>query len=284
MRFKRALVVGKPVHGDDNVLEFEEAACQNAWPISRHEKVSDALVALELDASETLVFFATQGMSAPWDPLESLAATKASILVYAESRHDSTDLAIQCSQHAADYLVALQTQEGMVHGRVKALTRDRPLYAPIRLKTLNGKLLQPLQVNSKVFIASSFAEKPRTDLEDAVDPALIKLKLRPVWGDTEYRSCMSIFEKITECVVPASLLIADIREDEGDDRPQHNPNVYFEAGLACGCGIPVVFVRPRKRPWRELPVDIKGLEILEYDSPINLALKLYHGLKECIAP
>src|SRR5262249_35695253 len=150
-----------------------------------------------------LVFFVTQGMTRFQSHIQKLSATNASVLVYAESHHNSSDLAIDCGHNSADYLVSLSTKPGMVERRVKRLHRNETLYPPILLRgTGIGIGRAPIQLarESSVFIATPFQDNARLDLQDGVDPALYKLGLKPIWGDRHYQTCTSIFEKLADYI------------------------------------------------------------------------------------
>ena len=73
-----------------------------------------------------------------------------------------------------------------------------------------------------------------------------------------------LIANIDECTIEAS---------------QHNPNVYFEAGLASEYGKTVIWLRPRSSTARPVPIDIRGLTRVEYSNEVDLAVRLYFGLR-----
>ena len=125
------------------------------------------------------------------------------------------------------------------------------------------------------FIATPYETEYRLTMSRAVDPALNAVHLRPCWADVPYRD-NPFPDNIRTLIRQSALLIANIRQGP---ESIHNPNVYYEAGQATALGIPVIFVRPLEEKNLVVPADISAQMRIEYDNEIDLAMRLYHGLK-----
>ena len=83
------------------------------------------------------------------------------------------------------------------------------------------------------------------------------------WKADENISNIDIMCKICQAVQESGYILANITD--------WNPNVVFEIGLAYGLGKNVILVKHRKA---EVPVDLKGLEYIEYDTLDDLKKNL----------
>jgi hypothetical protein len=122
-----------------------------------------------------------------------------------------------------------------------------------------------------VFVAMPF----RPDFQDlykyAIRPALEELGLK-IWKADEKISNIDIMCKICHGIQECSFVIANISD--------WNPNVLFEMGLAYGTGKNVVLIKNRKE---KVPVDLKGLEYIDYEDIDELKRNLtafFKGVKE----
>ena len=283
-QFTRALIftIGQALDGDGYIDAFRDATTREAWDCPHCRTVKEALGRLQGSGNESLVLFATVGMmdTALETALSAIAQTGATILVYANSRHEGLGLAIRCSKYCADYVLEGRTAAKRLGDRVTALNLKRKLYTQIPLKNMQHKRVR-LTRGSTVFIATPFSAGHRAGLQVGAEAALRGLDLEPQWGDDVSPTCTTIFEKAA-FILKAKLLIANVVEDD-PARSRHNPNVYFEAGLAGGRGIPILFVRPKaENGTTNVPSEIQGIHIHEYETSLDLALTLYHGLKDSV--
>lgn len=106
----------------------------------------------------------------------------------------------------------------------------------------------------RVFVALPFSSHNQDLFKFAIRPALEEQKLQP-WKADETISNIDIMCKICQAIQESAYVISDISE--------WNANVLFEMGLAYGMGKSVVVLKNKKT---SVPVDLKGLEYLEYDS------------------
>jgi hypothetical protein len=133
----------------------------------------------------------------------------------------------------------------------------------------------PVGPSPLAFISTPFDRINRAVIEGAVDLALKKLGFGVEWADRDYR--LTLHDNIRESIRRSAFMIANVSIDPENVR--HNPNVYFEAGMAAALDLPIVFVRRSGETEVPLPADVHGRRWLSYDNEIDLALKLYHGLK-----
>jgi hypothetical protein len=105
-----------------------------------------------------------------------------------------------------------------------------------------------------VFVAMPF----RPDFQDlykyAIRPALEDVGFE-IWKADEKISNIDVMCKICHGIQECSYVLANISD--------WNPNVLFEMGLAYGLGKNVVLIKDRKR---NVPVDLKGLEYVDYEN------------------
>ena len=105
-----------------------------------------------------------------------------------------------------------------------------------------------------VFVAMPF----RPDFQDlykyAIRPALEDVGFE-IWKADEKISNIDVMCKICHGIQECSYVLANISD--------WNPNVLFEMGLAYGLGKNVVLIKDRKRT---VPVDLKGLEYVDYEN------------------
>lgn len=132
----------------------------------------------------------------------------------------------------------------------------------------------PKEINfspKMVFVAMPF----RPDFQDlykyAIRPALEELGLK-IWKADEKISNIDVMCKICHGIQECSHVIANISD--------WNPNVLFEMGLAYGTGKNVVLIKNRKE---EVPVDLRGLEYIDYEDIDELKRNLiafFKGVRE----
>jgi hypothetical protein len=105
-----------------------------------------------------------------------------------------------------------------------------------------------------VFVAMPFRPGYQDLYKYAIRPALEEMDF-DIWKADERINNIDIMCKICHGIQECSCVIANISD--------WNPNVLFEIGLAYGFGKNVILVKDRKE---KVPVDLKGLEYIEYDN------------------
>ncbi|MCJ7423537.1 hypothetical protein MUP01_04625 [Candidatus Bathyarchaeota archaeon] len=105
-----------------------------------------------------------------------------------------------------------------------------------------------------VFVAMPFKAGFQDLYKYAIRPALEEIDLS-IWKADERISNIDIMCKICQGIQECSCVIANISD--------WNPNVLFEIGLAYGFGKSVILIKDRKE---KVPVDLKGLEYIEYET------------------
>lgn len=115
----------------------------------------------------------------------------------------------------------------------------------------------PKEINlspNLVFVAMPF-KSPFKDLyKYGIRPALEEMGLK-IWKADEKISNIDIMCKICQGIQECSYVLANISD--------WNANVLFEMGLAYGLGKSVILIKDRKE---KVPVDLKGLEYLDYED------------------
>jgi hypothetical protein len=131
-----------------------------------------------------------------------------------------------------------------------------------------------------VFVATSFSRVARSLMANAVAAALDRNGWVTKFGDEVFSSKQDIGTKQAEVIKECGYVIANV----GAYPPasgRHNPNVYFEIGLARAFGVDILPVRPSNETG-PLPVDLHTYEYLTYHGAVDLALSLRKGLWELL--
>lgn len=116
-----------------------------------------------------------------------------------------------------------------------------------------------IEVNkSKVFIGMPFRKKFTDIYTHGIVPGLQELDLEP-WRADQEPSNIDIMCKICEHLQESKYVIINITD--------WNPNVLFELGLAYGLGKIVIIIKDKESG---IPVDLKGMEYIEYESSDDL--------------
>lgn len=119
----------------------------------------------------------------------------------------------------------------------------------------------------QVFIAMPFRKKFEDIYKHGIVPVLEKYGLKP-WKADQEPSNIDIMCKICEHLQESRYAIVNITG--------WNANVLLELGLAYGLGKTVVLIKDREST---VPVDLKGMEYLEYESSEDLRIGLESFLK-----
>lgn len=118
-----------------------------------------------------------------------------------------------------------------------------------------------------VVVAMPFKEEFTDPYKYAIRPALEESGFKP-WKADEQISNIDIMCKICQAIQESGYVLANITD--------WNPNVVFELGLAYGLGRNVILIKHKKA---EVPVDLKGLEYIEYATIDELKRNLLLFLK-----
>lgn len=131
---------------------------------------------------------------------------------------------------------------------------DRPYCFKIGAVCSKEVIVNPNQV----FIGMPFKRRFADIHTHGIIPALEKSGLEP-WKADEEPSNIDIMCKICEHLQESWYAIINITD--------WNPNVLFELGLAYGLGKAVVLIKHKES---SVPVDLKGMEYIEYESSEDL--------------
>jgi hypothetical protein len=113
-----------------------------------------------------------------------------------------------------------------------------------------------------VFVATPFSVDFQDSYKYAVRPALEEMGFN-VWKADEHIGNIDIMCKMCQAIQECSYVVANISD--------WNANVLFEIGLAYGIGKKVIMV---KNKTRSVPVDLSGLEYIDYESIDDLKRNL----------
>jgi len=114
----------------------------------------------------------------------------------------------------------------------------------------------------RVFIAMPFRHEQENLYQYALKPAVERAGLR-TWKADEDLQNVDIMCKTCQSIQRSPYGVADVTG--------WNPNVMFELGLLYGYGQKVVLLKQKNG---EVPVDLQGLEYIEYDDYITLSKKV----------
>lgn len=121
-----------------------------------------------------------------------------------------------------------------------------------------------------VVIAMPFGDEFKDTYTYAIRPALEESGLKP-WKADEQISNIDIMCKICQAIQESGYVLANITT--------WNANVVFELGLAYGLGRSAILIKHKKA---EVPVDLKGIEYIEYGTIDELKRNLVLFLKQVI--
>lgn len=121
-----------------------------------------------------------------------------------------------------------------------------------------------LKDSSQAFVAMWFNAKMQDAYSKGFYPALSKTDYNPLKiDDKEHNN--KICDEIEAEIKKSSLLVADLTG--------HRPGVYYEAGLAKGLGIPVIWSCHTDN-FKERHFDINQYNCIEWNTPEDLEEKL----------
>ncbi|MCX6690899.1 MAG: hypothetical protein NTW33_02300 [Methanoregula sp.] len=123
-----------------------------------------------------------------------------------------------------------------------------------QIKCPNSPLINPRQV----FVGMPFSDDYIDIYTHAIKPALITLGYIP-WRGDDHPVLIDMMCKLCQAIQESEYAIIDLSG--------MNPNVMLELGMCLGLGRRVLLI---KRRGTDVPVDLRGMEYLEYTSATNL--------------
>jgi hypothetical protein len=107
-----------------------------------------------------------------------------------------------------------------------------------------------------------FGETFDTVWKDLIAPPLERAGYEAVRADSEL-AAGNILKGIVQEIMSARLLVVDLTA--------HNPNVFYELGLAHGLGLPALLLT---QSLQSLPFDLKGYRVIEYSTQFDRVSEL----------
>lgn len=182
-----------------------------------------------------------------------------------------TDYPLVFARDGNEFLYFLQTLEdqGLLE---QPPNRDPARRTSFRLTPAGWQRVRELsntrQDPSRAFVAMWFTPKLKAAWEDGIRPALVALGYDPVRIDLTHGD-NKVDDRIIAEIRRSGLVVADFTG--------HRGGVYFEAGLALGLGIPVVWTCQRKDQ-RRLHFDTRQYQHLLWDAPNDLREQLVNHI------
>ncbi|MSQ33813.1 MAG: hypothetical protein EXR60_05280 [Dehalococcoidia bacterium] len=124
------------------------------------------------------------------------------------------------------------------------------------------------QDSNRAFVAMWFEPEVKAAWEDGIRPALEALGYDPVRIDLTHGE-NKIDDRIIAEIRRSGLVVADFTG--------HRGGVYFEAGLAIGLGIPVVWTC-RRQDYQQTHFDTRQYQHLLWDAPEDLRVQLVNHI------
>jgi hypothetical protein len=120
---------------------------------------------------------------------------------------------------------------------------------------------------NEVFVGFQFKSKNYNalSLKKGITEGLDKFSFKPFFPD-EHAKNEHITCKICERLQNVSFCIFDLSDI--------NPNVMLELGLACGLDKKIFIIRAKSAD-KPIPSDLKGIDRIEYDDPLDLREKIF---------
>lgn len=277
MAMSKALIVGHSGFTGDRAIEvFENKTRQLGYDYeqeSAHAKAAAHFNAHHKGDLDLILFCIPESLNEAEKYLEKIRDDSRRVIVYSHVSRASSYVAVDYLKKglAHGYVVGEGPIEESMEDLVLSLRAyGHPPYRRIDFKT-------PEDGHSPcVFISTPFERSTLLVAKNAIEYPLQALGFDVKWGDRDYWH--SVQDEIISDIQSSSLLIANVSLDPRN--LLHNANVYFEAGVATALALPIVFVRKHNEMSIPLPADVQGRRWLPYDNEIDLALKLFCGLRQ----
>jgi hypothetical protein len=276
---RTALIVGDSGVSGDPVVEIFKKRSRSLGYDPDEERIHARALArcrsLDRNYVHLVLFCVPESLTKTDDYLSQLKDPSRRVIVYAHASCASSHVAIDYLHQglAHGYLVNGEMRnEQSMEDLVTSLRANEPPYPAIEFK-------QPKDGSKPcVFVSTPFERSTLILAKRAIVYPLDLLGFTLKWGDRDFWQFVQ--DGIVADIRSSSLLVANVSLDPRILRD--NANVYFEVGVATALGLPIIFVRRQGEQSIPLPADVQGRRWLSYDNEIDLALKLYCGLKQSI--
>ena len=273
-----ALIVGHSgITGDRAIEVFRSKTLKLGYDCeqeSAHAKAAARFTAHQ-EGVDLILFCVPESLNRAEKYLEEIRHASRRVIVYTHERRASSVVAVDyLKKGLADGYVAGEgpIEESMEELILSLCAYGHPHYPRIDFKPPEGGRAPC------VFISTPFEHSTMMVARGAIQYPLQALGFEVKLEGRDYWRCLQ--SQIVSDIQSSSLLVANVSLDPRN--LLHNANVYFEAGVATALGLPIVFVRKRNEMSIALPADVQGRLWLSYDNEIDLALKLFCGLRQSI--
>lgn len=274
---KRAFVVGKYAEGDTNVERFRETVRRLGYAYKELSHLHFAKTQPQKD--DLLLFCAGPAIQDIPGWLRQIHERgRPQVVLYVDDKVISPESALDYSkfEHAVDILVWEDTSPTIINDHIALLHNpEEPIYSKI-----GESFAQDDGATPHAFVSTPFGGSHDMTMKHAVQPVLRECGFCVERADGPVREA-AIHEQIRRQIRRSRLLVANIGECELD-LSRHNPNVYFEIGLAVALDVYVLLIRQAGKPGQKIlmPADVSHLRCIDYANETDLVLQLYHGLKQ----
>jgi hypothetical protein len=275
-RQRRAFIVGQYAPGDANVERFRGTARRLGYDFKELRQLYLATTQPKRD--DLLLFCAGRDIrSVPEWLVRIRETTGPQLVLYTHETMISPESALDYtkSKRVVDILVWDDTTPTIVEEHISLLHNpDSPIYPRIGQMGMGTDHAEP-----QAFISTPLSGSHDLTMKHAVQPVLRECGFGVERANDPCEES-SIHSQIRRQIRASKLLVANIAECD-PELSRHNPNVYFELGLAIALDVPVILIRPSDGVATkiEVPADISNLRRIEYLNEVDLVLQLYHGLK-----
>lgn len=184
------------------------------------------------------------------------------VLVCADERFADAEIAIACLEARAFDFFVIGTDDAVLHEQIRKAKEKLSPYVPYPYRISKGKVLVITESNPEALHV----------YKHGILPVLNRLSLQPICSDPNEMTSLSVIE---EHLKDRVLLIANISQYNGK-----NPEIALVLDCAARQKIPVILAHRAEHGYE--PTAGAAAEIVKYYSCVDLAMRLFIGLRECI--
>jgi hypothetical protein len=254
-------------------------AATEQWPITDKSRLSAAVRRISengsvVDLDERTVGSIAESVFPPRNPLDAIDRILR-LIVDKSERSDryvpivlAHDYPLVCAKSADEFAYYIQKA-----GDLEYLEQQQDAYR-LSLKGWNrfAQLTTVTPRSTSAFVAMWFSDKLETAWKEAISPGIEECGFHPTRMDLQQHN-EKICDRIVAEIKNSAFVVADFTGQRG--------GVYFEAGLAMGLGIPVIWT-VRKSDLKKLHFDTRQYNHIAWISPEQLKTDLINRIRATI--